>query len=204
MNRTNDPRAVAGFGQVLVTLIDRLEPDQKEAAAAAASHKVLDAMAGTAEPRDLLELVRALDALAKQLSQEQKPRIAALAVGRLLDARARRPAVLVSMEALADQVTTGDLVNLLKYPTCVDGGRRTLLRELGRRLGPLPTPVSASAVTIAALQPCPLVSAAVASYIASLYPGGRVPFVDLWEAMDSLGVHHPEVDLSGPLLTAEH
>jgi tRNA A-37 threonylcarbamoyl transferase component Bud32 len=207
MLKTTDPNALDALGQALDALADRLGPDRGTPVAADAANRLLDAMVRTTDPNVLAGLGRTVDALAGRLRPDQGARVAAGAAGPLLDALARQsaPALPItptpagrSLEVLTDRLTAGDLVALLKYPTCVGEGRRHLLRALARRIGPPPSQGAGSAAAVAALQPCPLTSAVVAGGIASLYPGGRRPFADLWEAVDHLRTHHPDIDLSSP------
>jgi hypothetical protein len=206
-----NPHTSAALGRA----VESLSPGVFPAAAAALGDQLIQVMPLTKDTHVLAAQVRAVAALANRSDRELKAKVDAGVAGRLLDAMTRTsdPFLLANLGQAVTALSTSRLgavpdervfaTALLKYPTCIGAGRRTLLRELGRRLGPHPAPETASAVTIAILQPCPLASAAAATDIASIYPGGHIPFVNLWDAMEFLGVHHPELDLSGPMLPLE-
>jgi hypothetical protein len=91
------------------------------------------------------------------------------------------------------------LVDLLKHPVCTGEVRVGVLKELGRRTGPPPPSAKAIFVgVVAALPQSALGAAALAVHSDALYPGGREPFADLWEAVDWLNESQPELDLASP------
>jgi hypothetical protein len=189
MRHTTDPIALGALGEAMVALAGRLSPDRGPQLVANAARRVLDVMTRTTDPNALANLGRTVDLLAERLTPERSAHVAASAAGPLLDALARQPSPGRELEALADRLTTRDLVTLLKHPSCVAEGRGILLRALGRRIGPTPPAKDVSAVLVAALQPCPLSAAILTSCGASLYPGGHRPFADVWDAVDYLRAH---------------
>jgi hypothetical protein len=141
---------------------------------------------------------RALASLASRLG----PAEAADAAGWLFDTLSKAhfpdPQWLDAFTALADRLTTEELVELLKQPTCVGGGRVAILKVLSRRIGPPAPPQTVAACITVALQPSPLASATGLAHAEALFPRGRRPFAELWEAVDWLHENRPDLDLSRP------
>jgi hypothetical protein len=103
-----------------------------------------------------------------------------------------------SMEKVAERSGTQGLVDLLKLPTCTGRAREAVLRELARRVGPPPHRAAAAAGAVAALPSSPLSAAALLADGDAIAAAGRRPFTDVWEAVDWLREHHPQLDLASP------
>jgi hypothetical protein len=101
--------------------------------------------------------------------------------------------------ALLPRLTDAGLVDLVMQPTCVVEARGAVLRELSRRLGP-PAPQGPILAATAVISPgqAALLATGLTVHGEALYPGGRRPFADLWEAVDWISEHHPELDLDAP------
>jgi hypothetical protein len=206
MKQTNDARALAECGRALAVALELTPPSRRATILAAASQRLQDALATATESNDPTPLVQALETLTSGLPEKERRPIAVAIVGRLLESSARYSQVgpgggpsqvMRSLGPLTQQLTMADIVTLLRHPCCVGEGRRLLLGALGRHLGLAPSPPMASALALATLQPCPLTSAAAAVYAESLYPRGRAPFADLWEAVDFLQGGHADLLASG-------
>jgi hypothetical protein len=206
-----DPQVDSGLAKSLGSLAAGLTAEEAGKVLRAVQQKLLDSLFTAEAPGNLAALAGALASLAARLTPAETSRLSALAAQKLLDAMARaniRGMVLPGgyaegsseLTALAANLDTDGLIELLKRPTCVAHARRALLRELSRRLGP-PAPEAGAIVAhaVAAPPPSALTAAALLVYGESLYPGGRRPFADQWEAVDWLSQHHPEHDLSRPL-----
>jgi hypothetical protein len=212
MPRTPDQADQLADG--LADLAEQMAPDQ----AARAIQEVLDAWARSKPVRGLdlgpVLFAHALPVLAARL--EGGP--AARAAQRILDFMAQMndptfPTELPLREGLADpraelgravellagRCTPQGVVDLLKQPTCINEGRKRVLRALARRLGPPMPEVAASAIAAGSAPPTALIPLTVRWAAGdALYPGGRRPFADQWEAAEWLRRRHPELDLTSP------
>jgi hypothetical protein len=145
-------------------------------------------------------LVQAVKELADRLTPDQ----AAQATQQGLEAIAKTTSSAYHLELavgeVAERLSLQGMVDLLKQPLLVRSGRQAVLKALCRRLGTRPTPQAAASAAgaVAALPTAPLSAAALAIRGEALYPGGRRPFTGLWEAVDWLHQHHPELDLTSP------
>jgi hypothetical protein len=199
--------ALPWLAPVLGEVASRLPPAQAATVMAAATQKLSDT-AGT-DFRTLALRAQALAALAPRLSPEEIDRSLSATARALLDALAQtgtapppstdqqvRADCSRALNALTPRLTTAGLIVVLKQPTCVGAGRQTLLKELGRRRGP-PTPEAAAVVAgaVTSPPPAPLAAAAVLVRGETLYPGGRRPFDELWEAVDWLQEQHQDLNL---------
>jgi hypothetical protein len=179
-------------------LAARLQPEERERICRQGAQKLFKIVCETTEINGLSGFTSPHDPLAPQVDALMSclsPAQAALFVQQLLDAVnrtqerpsfPRAPLRASLLTALAEQLSVEELIDLLKHPTCQKENRRVVLRVLSRQIGP-PAP---EAPAVAAL--CGVALAE------GLYPGGRRVFTDLWEAVDWLRQHHPEIDLSQP------
>jgi hypothetical protein len=207
--RLNIPLGWASLASTVGALEGSRGPDEVNRTVEAIAHGALDVLATVKNPAELPFPARALAAAAPGLG----PGTAAAGLHKLVDALAKtadpkagvyRPEALPALRALGARVPAGDLVELLKAPTCVGEARAVLVQELGRRGGP-PSPEAAFAVsTVAAGEPRALAAVAQLTLGEQLYPGGRRPFTGLWEAVEYLRAHHPELDLAAPLRRLPH
>jgi hypothetical protein len=201
MANTDDKVNLAGLGAALVRLAARLN----EQDAAGLAQKLLDAVAQSDDHVGLSLLCRTLNVLTPVLSSEEAARVQGAATqlalkvmgkdNRRYDERDWRRI----MTAIGPGLATQDLLDLLKHPAWA-AGRGVVLKELGRRLGPpSPQALALAAGTVGPTPPDALTAAARVALGEELHPGGRQPFVDLWEAVGWLRRHHPELDLTSPL-----
>jgi hypothetical protein len=206
-----NPRVETWLAQALGSLAAGLTAEEASKVLGAVEQKLLDSMF-TAEANGILPaLAEAIASLAARLTPEETIKVSAIAAQKLVDAMARatiRGMILPGryeegsneLTVLAARLNTDEVVDLLKRPTCVAGARRALFRELSRRLGP-PAPEAAAVVSqaVAASPPGVFTAAALLVQGESLYPGGRRPFANQWEAVDWLSKQYPDIDLSRPL-----
>jgi hypothetical protein len=193
--KTTDASSLSNLAQAVAKLVVRLTPDQASTMSALASLKLRDAMTRTTEANQLTWLVTALGLLTDHLSPEQ----AEAAAMNLLDVMTRiPPAELTShfsgaLNAHSNKLPLVGLIRLLEHSTCVGMGRATVLKALCRRIGS-PAPQAAALAAGAALAPPPSFVTVVALTVhgESLYPGGRRPFADLWDAVVWLQHEYPE------------
>jgi hypothetical protein len=223
--KATDPHARAYLARAVGALAARLGPAEAAAAAAKAFDALAketdpharaylaravgswdeDTIATSTRAFAQADLAEAVGSLAARIGPHEAAKLSAAATHKALDRMAETPHRKVPLQwsvaitVLGGRLSTEDLVDLLKHPACVGTGRTVLLRELGRRLGPpapsaAPLPVGAGALLPAA----PLAAAAGVALGVSVYPGGRRPFADRWEAVDALRARHPELDLANP------
>jgi hypothetical protein len=109
-----------------------------------------------------------------------------------------------TMRKLAEHSSTQGLVDLLKLPNCAGRAREAVLKELGRRVGPPPPRAASAAGAVAALSTSPFGAAALLADCEGPSAAGRRPFTDVWEGVDWLRRHHPELDLASPARRLDH
>jgi hypothetical protein len=214
--KTTDPSALASLADMAQFLASRLSSEDAGRVAATAAPKLLDAMAKTIKTDELQVLAATARKLLIRLPPKDAARVGRAAAQTLLDSLTR-PGDLrgwsragagdtgmvrypwpSTLGPLAPWLGTEALVILLKQPLCVGPYRQSLVAELGRRLGPPAPQIGAATTAAAAAAPSPLTLAVWAGQGEAFYPGGRRPFADLWEAVDWLREHHPELDLGSP------
>src|SRR5262249_33815525 len=91
------------------------------------------------------------------------------------------------------------LIEAWKQPECVGETRDDVVEELLRLLRPpAPAAVALLAGAVAAPQQGAFNAVAGLVHANSLYPGGRQPFRDQWDAVKWLRQHHSDLDLDSP------
>jgi hypothetical protein len=205
MARTTEANDLAMFASgvvpVLGSLAAQLKPEDASRLSAAVAQVLLDAMARPTAWFQLSLFAEALGSFAARLPPDQ----AAAAALKTLEAMAREPDQPKASEnaralaALGARLGPDGLVALLKQPACTGEARGIVLRELARRLGPpAPQALSSAVAAVAAAEPRALTATALTVHDELVYPGGRRPFADLWEAVDWIHNHHPDLDLTFP------
>jgi hypothetical protein len=186
--------------QHVAGLADQLPPDRGDAAVRKATQPLLDLLSRTADQNALETLASALDQVANRIH----PKDGFTAAQLLLDAlpqvsESSAPRILYrALHRVAGRCTTQNLIDLLKQPTCTGAGRRTVLRELSRRLAP-PSPEAPVVLAAGgALAASPLNLIAAAAVVEHSYPGDRQPFADHWQAAAWLRKHRPDLNLDSP------
>jgi hypothetical protein len=198
--RVTEPYVLRALLQFVASLSDQLPPERRDAVLRKALQPLLDLLSRTADPNALDLLALALVDVAKRLPEKEAFQTAQLlvdALSRVSEAWALR-SLDFALLRLAERCTIQDLVVLLKQPTCTGAGRRTVLRELSRRLAP-PSPEAPVVLAAGgALATSPLSLIAAAAVVEHSYPGDRQPFTDHWQAAAWLRKHRPDLDLDSP------
>jgi hypothetical protein len=200
ITKATNPFDLFSLSASLTTLAAWMGPEE----AAAVAPKILSIIGRTADAESLSSLASAVTALADQMPAEEARKVAGTAAARLLDAVAKAPRPLSHADEWLDPLlahsnwlTTEDLTELLKQPTCVGSARVAVLRELRHRLGP-PSPEAVGLIVGVSAAPDPSALAVVPLAIHSEALSGG--FLDRWEAVDRLHAQRPELDLASPPL----
>jgi tRNA A-37 threonylcarbamoyl transferase component Bud32 len=209
MAKLDNDRMVAAQAHGVCELTARLPPAEADRLCLATAENLVEAMARTDNSYFVAYQTQAARELAERLPPAEAEKVRAAAGARLLNFAATDRLGLTAPErartltALLSRLTSQGLVDLLKQATCVGKNQRSTLDQLGPRVGPpAPEATPLAACTITAPQPRPLSAAVLLAHGEALHPGGRQPFADLWEAVDWISEHHPELDLDSPLQSA--
>ena len=192
-SRTDAPSVAALL--MIGPLLESMDRDEASTVAKLAAEKLI----GTLDGGSATHLVSAAPLLRQLAPHMKSGQAAALAhsladvIARTIGSETRANGPLVSLDPLTPRLTTDQLVDLLKEPTCVGYCRLSVLYELGRRLGrPSPEPAGLAFVGATACPP-PVQVASELVLGAWLYPDGRELFANLWQAVDRL--HEPRLHL---------
>jgi hypothetical protein len=170
--RMEPGKAEEACGRAARLIFDALEEDPTDPGALAEG---LSAAAGRLEPGRAADLL--LDAMARTYNPET---LKALANG--LSAAAAR---------LQPDQSPQRLVDLLKRPECIGDARERILVELGQRFPERP----GAAESDRRLRALPAVVGPIGAMAAQRQARA---FAGLWECVDYLEKHHPEIDLASP------
>jgi hypothetical protein len=139
MAKTTSPNALGELARGLSAVAARLGPQDGARLCSQAAGALTDAMAKTTSPNALGELARGLSAVLVRVDSPELSR-RGVAAGALVASFAGTSQLFTPLallgpagEPLPCLLTTQQLVDLLKHPTCVGPGRRPILDQLEAR-----------------------------------------------------------------------